>query len=58
MNFTAIDFETATPEHNSICQIGLVRVENSVIIEKFMSLIKPPRNEYFLSKYESSWYFF
>ncbi len=47
MNFTAIDFETANPDHNSICQIGLVRVENSVIIEKYMSLVKPPRNEYF-----------
>jgi DNA polymerase III subunit epsilon len=46
MNFTAIDFETATPLHKSICQVGLVRVENSIIIEKYMSLIKPPDNEY------------
>jgi hypothetical protein len=25
MNFIAIDFETATPQKHSICQVGLVR---------------------------------
>lgn len=46
MNFTAIDFETANSDHNSICQVGLVRVEDSIIVEKFMSLVRPPKNEY------------
>jgi DNA polymerase III subunit epsilon len=49
MNFTALDFETATPEHNSICQVGLVKVENDVIVEKYMSLVKPPNNVYAFS---------
>lgn len=45
-NFTALDFETATPEHNSICQIGLVVVSNGLIIKRYSSLIKPPNNHY------------
>jgi DNA polymerase-3 subunit epsilon len=40
-DFTAIDFETMTAEHTSACAIGIVRVENCVIKQKFYSLIKP-----------------
>lgn len=40
-DFTAIDFETMTPELTSACAIGIVRVENYVIKQKFYSLIKP-----------------
>lgn len=40
-DFTAIDFETMTSEFTSACALGLVRVENGVIIQKFYSLIKP-----------------
>ena len=40
-DFTAIDFETMTPEMTSACAIGVVRVENNVIVQKFYSLIKP-----------------
>lgn len=40
-DFTAIDFETMTAEHTSACAIGIVRVENKVIVQKFYSLIKP-----------------
>lgn len=46
-NFTALDFETATPEHNSICQVGLVVVKNGTIAKKYMTLIKPPENRYY-----------
>lgn len=46
MNFTAIDFETATGARNSICQIGIVIVENNEIIHKTSSLIQPPSNKY------------
>ncbi len=46
MTFTAIDFETAHPKQWSICQVGLVRVENGKIIEKVSMLIQPPRNFY------------
>lgn len=40
-DFTAIDFETMTAEMTSACAIGIVRVENGVIVQKFYSLIKP-----------------
>lgn len=40
-DFTAIDFETMTAERTSACAIGIVRVENCVITQKFYSLIKP-----------------
>ncbi len=40
-DFTAIDFETMTAERTSACAIGIVRVENNVIVQKFYSLIKP-----------------
>lgn len=40
-NFTAIDFETMTAERTSACAIGLVRVENGVLLQKFYSLIRP-----------------
>lgn len=47
MNFTAIDFETATGKRNSACAVGIVTVENGEITEEYYSLIQPPRNEYF-----------
>jgi len=46
-NFTAIDFETAQGKRWSICQIGLVRVENKRIIDKIDLLVCPPGNTYF-----------
>ena len=47
MNFTAIDFETATGRRSSACAAGIVTVKNGAITEKFYSLIQPPGNEYF-----------
>jgi DNA polymerase-3 subunit epsilon len=47
MNFTAIDFETATGKRSSACAVGIVTVENGEITEEFYSLIQPPNNEYF-----------
>ena len=44
MTFTAIDFETATGYHP--CSVGIVTVENGVIVDEYVSLIKPPNNEY------------
>ena len=46
MNFVAIDFETATAQRNSPCSVGIVTVENGVIVDEFHALIKPPNNEY------------
>ncbi len=45
-NFTAIDFETASGYRNSICQIGLVRVENGIITNEINLLVQPPNNYY------------
>lgn len=44
MTFTAIDFETATGHHP--CSVGIVTVENGIIVDEFVTLIKPPNNEY------------
>lgn len=46
MNFVAIDFETATGSRHSACAVGMVTVENGIIVEEFQSLIQPPDNEY------------
>jgi len=46
MNFTAIDFETATSNRNSACAVGIVSVENGAITDEFHALIQPPNNEY------------
>lgn len=43
-NFVAIDFETAVSHH--ICAVGIVTVENNIIVEEFYSLIRPPSNQY------------
>lgn len=44
MTFVAIDFETATAYHP--CSVGIVTVENGVIVDEFVTLIKPPNNQY------------
>lgn len=46
INFTAIDFETANPSPNSICQIGLVRIEGGEVTHRIDQLVQPPNNEY------------
>lgn len=46
LTFTAIDFETATPDRSSICQVGMVRVVDGEIFQKFVQLIRPPDNKY------------
>lgn len=44
MNFVSIDFETAIGHHP--CSVGIVTVENGVIVDEFVTLIKPPNNLY------------
>jgi len=46
MNFTAIDFETATGYRNSACAVGIVTVENGEIVDQYSALIRPPENHY------------
>jgi DNA polymerase-3 subunit epsilon len=43
MDFVAIDFETASSNANSACQLGAVRVENSEIVDERCWMICPPR---------------
>lgn len=33
LNFVAIDFETATSQRSSICEIGITVIKDSVIVE-------------------------
>lgn len=50
MNFVTIDFETATAQRDSPCEIGLTFVENSQIVDTKSWLIKPhyyPHFDYF-----------
>lgn len=46
INFVAIDLETATEERDSICEIGITIVENSMIKESKSWLVQPPDNDY------------
>ncbi|MXV38041.1 exonuclease [Flavobacteriaceae bacterium Ap0902] len=45
-NFTALDFETAQGYRHSICQVGLVRVENGSVVDEVNLLVQPPDNYY------------
>lgn len=47
MTFTAIDFETATYDRNSACAVGLVTVDNGIIVDEYYTLIQPPDNYYY-----------
>lgn len=46
MNFTAIDFETATKERTSVCSLGWCVVEDDIITERNEILIKPEPFEF------------
>jgi DNA polymerase-3 subunit epsilon len=46
MDFITIDFETATSQRHSPCEIGLTFVKGNQIIETKSWLIKPTNNEY------------
>ncbi len=47
IDFCAIDFETATHERHSACEMGICLVENGEIVETKTWLIKPPSFPYF-----------
>lgn len=51
-SFTAVDFETATWDPSSICQVGLVRVEEGETVATVNRLVKPPKNQYFYKNIE------
>lgn len=47
IDFCAIDFETATHEPSSACEMGICVVENGEIVKTETWLIKPPSFPYF-----------
>ena len=47
MNFIALDFETATAERESPCEIGLTFVQDSKVVETKSWLIKPKQYPFF-----------
>ncbi len=47
IDFIALDFETATGERNSACELGICIVENGEIKKTESWLIKPPSYPYF-----------
>jgi DNA polymerase-3 subunit epsilon len=46
MNFTAIDFETATSKYTSICSMGICVVENNEVVERKGIYIRPTPFEF------------
>jgi DNA polymerase-3 subunit epsilon len=46
MDFTAIDFETATDRQNSACSVAVVEVRDGKIAQSYSTLIRPPRLEF------------
>lgn len=46
LNFASIDFETANYNRSSICSLGIVIVENGVVVDKIYSLVRPRPNFY------------
>ncbi len=43
MNFVAIDFETANSDISSVCQVGIVVIENGRLAQKLSWLVHPPQ---------------
>lgn len=46
ITFIALDFETATSQRASVCEVGLAFVENGEIGMSRSNLIRPPHNQY------------
>jgi DNA polymerase-3 subunit epsilon len=44
--FVALDFETADRGRDSACALGIVRVEQGQVVNRFYTLIRPPRREF------------
>lgn len=40
-DFVTLDFETANFQRSSICSVGLICVEEGIIVDRFYSLIRP-----------------
>lgn len=41
MEFIALDVETANPDMSSICQIGIVKYKDGVVVDEWVTLVNP-----------------
>jgi len=42
MILVGLDFETANPQRDSACQLGVAVVERGVVVDRFVSYVRPP----------------
>ncbi|WP_017543339.1 exonuclease domain-containing protein [Nocardiopsis prasina] len=52
--WTAIDFETANQDRGSVCAVGLVRVSEGRVVDRFTTLIRPPEPVSFFSRHNTA----
>ncbi|WP_017568932.1 exonuclease domain-containing protein [Nocardiopsis halotolerans] len=52
--WTAIDFETANHDRGSACAVGLVRVRDGAVVDRYTTLIRPPRQVDFFSRHNTA----
>ncbi|MFD6948508.1 DNA polymerase III [Nocardiopsis sp. TSRI0078] len=52
--WTAIDFETANHDRGSACAVGLVRVRDGAVVDRYTTLIRPPRQADFFSHHNTA----
>ncbi len=52
--WTAIDFETANADRGSVCAVGLVRVSEGRVVERFSTLIRPPEPVSYFSRHNTA----
>lgn len=54
--WTAIDFETANRERGSACAVGLVRVENGRIVDRYATLVRPPEPVDYFTRFNTEFH--
>ncbi|WP_415840344.1 3'-5' exonuclease, partial [Nocardiopsis gilva] len=52
--WTAIDFETANQDRGSACAVGLVRVADGAVVDRYSTLIRPPRPVDFFTRHNTA----
>ncbi|MBR8745364.1 exonuclease domain-containing protein [Nocardiopsis sp. MG754419] len=52
--WTAIDFETANADRGSVCAVGLVRVSDGRVVDRFSTLIRPPEPVSYFSRHNTA----
>ncbi|HJE60120.1 MAG TPA: 3'-5' exoribonuclease [Nocardiopsis listeri] len=52
--WTAIDFETANADRGSVCAVGLVRVDQGRVVDRYSTLIRPPEQVSYFSRHNTA----